>query len=69
MCNYPEENSRPLSTMECQNAFDQLVSETEAAKAVDNSSPDAENPTDIAKKCIMRADVLWGELQKKGIVQ
>lgn len=27
------------------------------------------NPTDIAKKCIMRADVLWTELQKKGIVQ
>lgn len=50
MCNYPEENSRPLSTMECQNAFDQLVSETEQPKAVDNYSPDAENPTDIANQ-------------------
>lgn len=50
MCNYPEESSRPLSTMECQNAFDQLVSDTEAAKAADNSSPDAENPTDIANQ-------------------
>ena len=26
------------------------------------------NPTDIAKKCIMRADILWNELKKKGIV-
>lgn len=50
MCKYPEESSRPLSTMECQNAFDQLVADTEAAKAVDNSSPDAENPTDIANQ-------------------
>lgn len=27
-----------------------------------------QNPTDIAKKCIMRADILWNELKKKGIV-
>ena len=26
------------------------------------------NPTDLAKKCIMRADILWTELKKKGIV-
>ena len=26
------------------------------------------NPTDIAKKCIYRADILWNELKKKGIV-
>ena len=39
MCNYQEESSRPLSTMECQNAFDQLVSETE--------QPDAERLADI----------------------
>ena len=26
------------------------------------------NPTDIAKKCIMRADILWNELKKKGVV-
>lgn len=47
MCNYPEETSRPLSTMECQNAFDQLVSDTEADKAVDNYSPDAERLIEI----------------------
>ncbi len=35
MCNYPEESSRPLSTMECQNAFDQLVAETEQPKVVE----------------------------------
>lgn len=34
MCNYPEESSRPLSTMECQNAFDQLVAKTEEPKPV-----------------------------------
>ena len=27
------------------------------------------NPTDIAKKCIMRADILWTEMKKKNIVQ
>ena len=27
------------------------------------------NPTDIAKKCIMRADILWAEMKKKNIVQ
>lgn len=27
------------------------------------------NPTDMAKKCIMRADVLWTELKKKNIVE
>ena len=26
------------------------------------------NPNDIAKKCVMRADILWNELKKKGIV-
>ena len=34
MCNYPEESSRPLSTMECQNAVDQLVAKTEEPKPV-----------------------------------
>lgn len=38
MCNYPEESSRPLSTMECQNAFDQLVSKTEQPKAVEQNT-------------------------------
>lgn len=41
MCNYPEESSRPLSTMECQNAFDQLISDREAAKAKKSSEIDA----------------------------
>lgn len=31
MCNYPEESSRPLSTMECQNAFDQMVDESKSS--------------------------------------
>lgn len=39
MCNYPEESSRPLSSMECQNAFDQMVSKTE--------QPDAERIVEI----------------------
>lgn len=26
------------------------------------------NPTEVAKKCIMRADILWKEMKKKGIV-
>ena len=30
MCNYPEESSRPLSSMEAQNAFDQMVDEADA---------------------------------------
>lgn len=47
MCNYPEESSRPLSTMECQNAFDQLISETEQSNAVDNYSPDPERIIEI----------------------
>ena len=42
MSNYPEESSRPLSTMECQNAVDQIISETVQPKAV------AEYLTDIA---------------------
>lgn len=50
MCNYPEESSRPLSMMECQNSFDQLISETEQPKAVDNSSPDAARLTEIANQ-------------------
>lgn len=47
MCNYPEESSRPLSTMECQNAFDQLVSETEQSKAVEQN---AQEPLRIVKR-------------------
>ena len=35
MCNYPEESSRPLSSMECQNAADQIISETVQPKAVE----------------------------------
>ncbi|MBQ3415136.1 MAG: hypothetical protein IJH39_07310, partial [Clostridia bacterium] len=31
-------------------------------------SKEKRNPTDIAKKCIMRADILWEELKKKNIV-
>lgn len=31
-------------------------------------SKEKRNPTDIAKKCIMRADILWEEMKKKGIV-
>lgn len=42
MSNYPEESSRPLSTMECQNAVDQIISETVQPKSV------AEHLTDIA---------------------
>lgn len=58
MCNYPEESSRPLSTMECQNAFDQLVSEAEQTKAADNYSPDAEHRTDIAHQYKLFAESL-----------
>ena len=35
MCNYPEESSRPLSSMECQNAAEQIISETVQPKAVE----------------------------------
>ena len=55
MCNYPEESSRPLSTMECQNAFDQLVSETEQPNAVDNSSLDEDNIPTLTKETIEKA--------------
>lgn len=58
MCNYPEESSRPLSTMECQNAFDQLVSETEQSKAADNYSPDPERITDITNQYKLFAKTL-----------
>lgn len=52
MCNYPEESSRPLSTMECQNAFDQLVSDTEAAKTVDTSlTPQQVADIELEKLC------------------
>ena len=47
MCNYPEESSRPLSTMECQNAFDQLVAKTEEPKPV---LPTAERIAEIRKQ-------------------
>lgn len=40
MCNYPEESSRPLSTMECQNAVDQIISETVQPKAVEQIAKD-----------------------------
>ena len=58
MCNYPEESSRPLSTMECQNAFDQLVSEKEQSKAVDNLSPDPERIADITNQYKLFAKTL-----------
>ena len=32
-------------------------------------SKNKRNPTDMAKKCISRADTLWTELKKKGIVK
>lgn len=47
MCNYPEESSRPLSAMECQNAADQIISDTEQPNAVDNYSPDPERLIEI----------------------
>ena len=58
MCNYPEESSRPLSTMECQNAFDQLVSETEQPKADANYSPDPERIADITNQYKLFAKTL-----------
>ena len=50
MCNNQEESSRPLSTMECQNAFDQLIADKESAKAFDNASPDAKHIPDIVNQ-------------------
>ena len=47
MCNYPEESSRPLSSMECQNAFDQMVAKTEPPNAVD---PIAKEPLRIVDR-------------------
>lgn len=62
MCSYPEESSRPLSTMECQNAFDQLVSETEQPNAVDNSSPDEDNIPTLTKETIEKATEAFDDM-------
>jgi len=50
MSNYQEESSRPLSTMECQNAVDQLVAKTEEPKPPKPVLPTAERIAEIRKK-------------------